>query len=211
MNRDKYIEQTKIEWVTMNMRLSGSAMDREKAVKIAGGEYVLDATLEEHLMVCGLLDVLSRMEALLDMQEELSPRTLDKLYQALTGGNLPEYRKTTPILFHLSYNPVLPQEIGQELSRLFRYLHRDRQEDMIERAVRVHNEIIRIYPYDSYSEVIARAAMEYELCYSGLKVYPLTVSEAEYNHALAAYLKTGRENILAQNLKLNRLMAESRG
>ena len=76
----------KIEWVTMNMRLSGSPMNEENAAKIAGGEYILDATLEEHLMVTHLMDVLPLMEGLLDLQEELSTQTLAKFYQKVSGG-----------------------------------------------------------------------------------------------------------------------------
>ena len=71
----------KIEWVTMNMRLSGSPLNEDNAAKIAGGEYILDATLEEHLLVTRLMEVLPLMEALLDLQEELSARTLAKFYQ----------------------------------------------------------------------------------------------------------------------------------
>ena len=56
----------KIDWIAMNMRLAGSPMSEEQAVKIAGGEYVLDATLEEHLLVTNLTSVLPLMAALLD-------------------------------------------------------------------------------------------------------------------------------------------------
>lgn len=210
MNSDAYRQEMKIEWVLMNMRLSGSAMNQEKAARIASGEYVLEATLEEHLLVTGLLELLLSMEALLGMGEELSAATLNRFYQALNKGKIPPYRKRTPILFHLSYNPVLPQEIEPELWELFRRLHDDVSEDPVSRAIRVHNEIIRIYPYDDCNEIMARAAMEYELCYSGLSMYPLTVSESVYNEALAVYLKMGKEDILGKNLQMNRLMMENR-
>ena len=80
----------------------------------------------------------------------------------------------------------------------------------LEAAVFVHNELIRIYPFDRYNELIARAAMEYELLYCGLDLYPLTLSESEYNSALADYVRFGRESRILENLKLNRLMAESK-
>ena len=210
MDKDTRREKMKIEWVTMNMRLSGSLMNEDKAAKIAGGEYVLDATLEEHLMVTRLMDVLPLMESLLDLQEELSVQTLGKFYQKLSGGEEGEYRKSTPILFHLSYNPVLPPEIEGELQRLFARLHDGRLTDPLARAVRVHNHLIRIYPYDQYSEVIARTAMEYELLYSGQAMIPLTLTESEYNGALAEFLKKGTEAVIYENLRLNKLMQDSR-
>ena len=199
----------KIEWVTMNLRLSGSPMNEENAAKIAGGEYILDATLEEHLMVTRLMEVLPFMEALLDLQEELSVQTLNKFYQKISGGEEAEYRKSTPVLFHLSYNPVLPPEIEGELRELLRRLHDGRLQDALERAVYVHDHLIRIYPYDQYSEVVARTAMEYELLYSGQDMYSLTLTESEYNSALAEFLKKGTETTIYENLRLNKLMSDS--
>lgn len=196
----------KIDWIAMNMRLAGSPMSEEQAVKIAGGEYVLDATLEEHLLVTNLTSVLPLMAALLDMREELSSATLGKFYRALSGGETPVYRRSTPILFHLSYNPVLPSEIEEELRNLFIRLHRDSSDDPVRRAVLVHNHLIRIYPYDQYSEFVARTAMEYELLYSGSGFCPLTLSEREYNGALAEFLRSGREEAISGNLRLNMLM-----
>ena len=206
MNRD----EKRIQWVLMNLRLSGRAMDMEQAARIAGGEYVLEASLEEHLLVTNLLEALTEMERVLGIEEELCVRTLQRFYSVFSGGEEGVFRKRTPILTHLSYNPVLPQEIEGELSKLFRGLHAHPVVNGLEAAVFVHNELIRIYPFDRYNELIARAAMEYELLYCGLDLYPLTLSESEYNSALADYVRFGRESRILENLKLNRLMAESK-
>lgn len=203
-------ENVKLDWVMMNLTLSGSSISRERAQKIIDGGYDLTATLEEHLLVAGLVDVLPLMDLLLGLSEELSAPTLDKFYQRVSGGEAASYRRRTPVLFHLSYNPVLPQEIQGELKRLFGRLHDGSRPDPLDRAVYVHNEIIRIYPYENWSEVIARTAMEYELLFSGLSMYPLTLSESEYNNGLASYLKLGRENVIRENLEMNRLMREGR-
>lgn len=193
----------------MNMRLAGSVINEETAARIAAGDCVLEATLEEHMMVNNLMSVLPLMEVLLGMQEELSCQTLDKFYQKVSGGETAAYRKTTPILFHLSYNPVLPQEIEEELKSLFARLHDGSIKDPLGRAVYVHNQLIRIYPFDEYNEVLARAALAYELMYSGLPMYPLTLTETEYNSALAEYLKKGSEKTIIDNLRLNKLMYDS--
>lgn len=209
MDREAKWEKRKIEWVIMNMRLLGNPMKEETAAKIAAGEYVLDATLEEHLLVTSFLEVLPLMETLAGMQDELCAGTLGKFYKVFSGGETGEYRKKTPVLFHLSYNPVLPQEIEPELNTLFRKLHEHPVSNPLEQAVHVHNELIRIYPYDQYSERIARAAMEYELLYYGKEMVPLTLSESAYNEALTRYLKGWGENAILENLRLNQLMAES--
>lgn len=202
-------EKQNIDWVTMNMQLDGNPISVENATKIARGEYILEATLEEHMTVTHLVEVLPLMHTLLGMQEDLSPETLNKFYEKISGGQVPLYRKTTPVLFHLSYNPVLPQEIQEELRKLFAAVYRDDTMDNIEKAVYIHNHLIRIYPFDQYSETIARAALEYQLIASGLPMIPLTLSEQEYNNGLTEFLKFGKESILIENLRLNKLMMES--
>lgn len=209
MDRQVDREKQKILWVTMNMRLDGNPMSEENATKIAGGEYILDATLEDHMTVTHLAEVLPLMYTLLSMQEDLSPSTLKKFYAALSGGETPVYRKTNPVLFHLSHNPVLPQEIEEELQKLFAALFRDETMGPMEKAVYLHNQLIRIYPFDAYSEIVARAAMEYQLMASGLPLIPLTLSEQEYNQALTQFLKFGKETTMLENLNVNRLMLES--
>lgn len=191
------------------MRLSGNPVSEETAVRIALGEYVLDATLEEHMMVTRLTDVLSQMDAMVGMDEELSAKTLDKFYATLSGGEAPVYRKSTPVLFHLSHSPVLPQEIDEQLHELFWKLHQQPVFNPLEQAVHVHNEIIRIYPYNDCNELVARAAMEYELIYQRQEMISLSLSEVEYNGALAEYMKRGYESLILPNLQMNKLMLES--
>ena len=47
------------------------------------------------------------------------------------------------------------------------------------------------------------------LLYSGQAMYPLTLTESEYNGALAEFLKKGTEKVIYENLRLNKLMADS--
>lgn len=208
MKTMKYGEKQRIDWIIMNLRLSGSPMSEEAAADIAAGGFALDAPLEDHLLIGRLLDVLQLMEASAKQNRELSRGILEDFYRALSGGVEPVYRKSTPVLFHLSYNPVLPQEIEEELSALFRKLHDEAVYEPFSQAVWIHNELIRIYPYDQYSEILARAAMEYELLYSGKPVCSLTLQETEYNCALTDYLKGRGGDAILENLRLNYLMGE---
>ena len=92
MNRINCRENVKLDWVMMNLTLSGSGISRERAQRIIDGGYDLTATLEEHLLVAGLVDVLPLMDLLLGLSEELSAPTLDKFYQKAVrrgGGGLP--------------------------------------------------------------------------------------------------------------------------
>ena len=111
------------------------------------------------------------------------------------------------MLYHLGYNPVLPQEIEEELAALFRRAGR-METDAAERAVFVHNEIMRIYPFKNWNEEIARAALEYILVYEGRAFCDLAVTEQEYNNAVSGYLHKGDSRTLLTIVRANLLMAE---
>lgn len=208
MKTMKYSEKQKIDWILMNLRLSGSPISEETAADIAAGGFAMDAPLEYHLLIGRLLDVLHLMEVSAKENRELSCGLLGEFYRTVSGGAEPFYRKSTPVLFHLSYNPVLPQEVEEELSSLFRKLNDEAVYEPLSQAAWIHNELIRIYPYDEFSEIIARAAMEYELLYSGKPMCSLTLQETEYNCALTEYLKGRGGDKILENLRLNELMGE---
>lgn len=210
MNYEINREKQKIDWVVMNMRLEGNPVSLDTASKIAIGEYVIDATIEQHMMINNLTSALALMETLLGMKEEISPNTLNKFYRVISGGKEPVYRKKTPVLFHLSYNPPLPVEIEGELRKGFAELYRSSITDPLKKAVAVHNIIMGAYPFDDYNGVVARTAMEYQLMYSGEDMYFLTMSEQEYNGALTEYMKKGHESEIYENLKLSKMMREGK-
>ena len=90
----------------MNLRLSGSPISEETAADIAAGGFAMDAPLEYHLLIGRLLDVLHLMEVSAKENRELSA----DFWESFTGRFrevLSRFTaKSTPVLFHLSYNPV---------------------------------------------------------------------------------------------------------
>lgn len=202
-------EKNRIEWVLMNMRQRGSTLSREQIRKILNGECVLEAEIAEHILIEKLVECLVLADKLLDLQEEFSVPTIKKFYKVLSDGEEGVFRKSTPVLYHLRYNPVLPQEIEEELAKMFRNVSLSKNIDVIDKAVFLHNNIIRIYPFHHWNEVIARMAMEYTLAYYGKNFCPMTLSEQEYNDGIIEYLHEGKNKIMISNLRTNMLMIEN--
>lgn len=209
MKRNLNTEKNRIEWVLMNMKQRGSRLNREQIKKILDGECVLEAEIAEHIIIGNLVECLVLADKLLDLQEEFSVSTIMKFYKVLSGGEEGEFRKSTPVLYHLRYNPVLPQEIEEELAKMFRRISADKNEDAVDKAVFLHNHLIRIYPFYHWNEVIARLAMEYTLVSYGKTFCPMTLSEQEYNDGIIEFLHNGKNAILESNLRTNFLMLEN--
>ena len=200
-------EKNRNVWVLMNMKLMGSALTESQVDAMVNGEIVREAEISEHIEVNRLLDALSFGGKIYDLQEELCIESLKKFYRILAEEEA-EFRKSTPVLYHLSYNPVLPQEIQGELEMLFRNISGSR-EDAVKKAVLLHNEIMRIYPFAKWNDVIARLSLEYALVYYGKTFVPVTLTEQEYNQGIMDFLRRGDSSVLEGNLRTNLLMIES--
>ena len=192
----------------MNMRQEGSALNRTQIEAILNGEFVPEGEISEHILVNKLAEALPFADKLLDLDEEFDKGTLFKLHRFFSEEE-EEFRKTTPVLIHLGYNPVLPQEIETELDDLFRRVA-EGEYDAIKKAVMLHDGILRIYPFREWNEILARTALEYALVYYGEQFCPVTLSEQEYNQAFRDSLRTGENRKLLQDIRTGLLMIKSR-
>jgi Fic family protein len=108
------------------------------------------------------------------------------------------FRKNSPLLPHLGFTPPHYADIPKLLDDLFLYVRSAFDgRDAESRAARIHNGIVYIYPFAEHSEMIARAAMQYELMHSGLPVVDIGLSEQEYNTLVSESIKEGDDKPLA--------------
>lgn len=192
----------------MNMTQEGSNLQMYQIEKILDGEYISEGQVWEHLLIHQLAKIPQFIDKLLSLDEEFDKKTLRKVYEFFSEEDSC-YRKNTPVLIHLGYNPVLPQEIDDELNSLFRKVRWEDNKDPVEKAVILHDGIIRIYPFKRWNEIIARAALEYALIYYGEDFCPVTLSEQEYNQAVSYSIIHKKNPVLIQNLRAGILMRKS--
>lgn len=192
----------------MNMKQEGSVLNKTDIEAILNGEFVPKGEISEHILIHKLAELLSYCDQLLDLQEEFDKGTLFKLFRFLAEEE-GQYRKTTPVLVHLGYSPVLPQEIDESLDILFRQISAAENKDSVEKAVMLHDGIMRIYPFRQWNEIIGRTALEYALLYYGEDFCPVTLSEQEYNRAITEAVRTGENKSLISNMRMNLLMRNS--
>jgi Fic family protein len=84
------------------------------------------------------------------------------------------------------------------LDELFRYvLSSFDEKSVVSRAARIHNGLVYIYPFAEHSEMIARAAMQYELLRGRLPVVDIGLSEQSYNTLVSESIRTGEDGPLA--------------
>jgi Fic family protein len=183
-------EINQVDWIFTSMRLDGSNISRDNVQRIVKGEFVVDVKVNDHSTITNYQEAIRYTYSIVGMKAELDEKDLFNYYKILSNNETQGYRRTNPILLSLDYNPPHPSEIEEQMELLFQWIREnDFQNNPILKAAYLHNKIIEIYPYESYSESIARMAMYSELIINGYPPVLLNLSESEYYDAIRSYLK----------------------
>ena len=182
-----------VDWISSSLRMDKSSLSRQETERILGGEFITNASLNEHAVIERYRDLINSVNDMAAMSYSLNKEMLATFYKKLTGKPDAPYRKENPVLVALNYTPPHPSLIEEQMDILMNWFYgRDTDRNPVLKATNLHNRIIEVYPYDVYSEAIARAAMYYFLMENGYPPFELIFTEQEYNAAVAEYLKRGR-------------------
>jgi len=183
------------DWIYSSLRLDNCALTRIQIEKILGGNFIPDISLNDHAIVERYRNLYKTFTEMLAMSSSLNKEMLFTFARKLTEDDKISYRKTNPVLVSLNHNPPHPAEIDEQIDLVMHWFYSDDMNtNPILKAVRLHHRIIEVYPFDSCSEAVARAAMYYFLMEKGYHTFELTFSEREYNIAVIEYLK--KENLM---------------
>ena len=188
--RDYINELNMTDWIYSSMKLDGSTLSKNQVGEMLKDELVHDAPLSEHSLIDKYAGLYKTFNNMLGMSASLDINVIVSFARKLAENDKLDYRRKNPILVSLDYNPPHPVEIEEQMGLLMNWFYADDGEtNPIKKAAGLHHRIIEIYPFDSFSEAVARASMYYFLMEKGYPAFELDLSEREYNIALVAYLK----------------------
>ena len=189
-----------LDFTYSDLRLYGSILKKEGVRSILEGNAIPGVPAYEHRLCEAHRKLLSRFNDRLDMKFDMDSMLLNEFCTILSGDELPPYREGTALLYHLDFVPGDDDRISANLAALFlavRRAERDgvygegSEKDFCMKAAELHMGVIKIYPYaDSFSEMAARAAMQYELIKAGYFPVDIRVAEPEYNKLISESIKT---------------------
>lgn len=172
------------------LRLDGSDVTKDQVNHILEGELIIKATVNDHIAIKKYIEVLLFMDDLLAMDSEISCRILEQFHEILCEGEGIKLRTSNPTLYTFDYNPPHWKEVDDLLKALIRWTYEEVSEDnQILKAAYLHHKLIEIYPFEEYSESIARLILYYSLMREGYPIFELRLSESEYNVAVMKYLQ----------------------
>ena len=177
----------RIDWIYSCMKAGGFPLDRSAIVDILEGRMHVEMTLDDYTKIEQYKELFRYVDDTIGMSSRLDQKILVHLNGMIVGRQT-LIRKNLPPLRQYSHLPPQPQDVIKELRVLFRDLYEDKKRNVIEKAAWLHNEIIRIYPFDEECEATARAALFYYLKQEGLYPVTLGLSEDEYTQIITDYV-----------------------
>jgi Fic family protein len=183
-----------LDWVYTSLRLDGSPLSPETINLMIKGAITMEATLEEHAFVNRLVQAISKAKSIASLHNEIDLTLINKFYSILTGIEEPHFRKGNPILIYLSYTPPHAHEVKEQMDIMLNWLATDKEEtNVLRKACLLHHKFLEIYPFECYSEVMARFLFYYLLIMEGYPTFPISLTESAYNETLSTFFR--REDI----------------
>lgn len=187
-------EMNLLDWVYTSLRLDGSTLSMETVGLLLNGEITMEATLEEHAFVDRLVQTAKKAQNLASFNSGIDINLINKFYGLMTGIEEPHFRKGNPILISLSYTPPHAQEVREQMDILLNWFATDKEEtNILRKACLMHHRFLEIYPFELYSEAMARFIFYYVLLLEGYPPFPISLTESAYNDTLSMFFR--REEI----------------
>lgn len=180
------------DFIYTSLHLDGSIVNKNQVNRILDGEFVVEATVSDHLAIENYIETLSFMENIMELESDISLKIIEDIHDVSNGAEGPIWRRSNPILYTLDYNPPHWQEIKEKMDEFIKwtYVADDQLKgNKILKAAYLHNKLIEIYPFEYNSEATARMVMFYSLMRDGYPIFELRLGESEYNSVVIDYLK----------------------
>ena len=211
----------KKEWVYRNLKMEGSRLTPEQTENLLTGQYVLAASVWEHLMVQRLEKILASMYDFISRRVDIDLKLINTFHNLLSADNADlsdGYRKKSMVITEYDYIPLIPAEIPSAMKKLQMIIDKKNKitgdsVECFDAAAEILNEILRILPYGGDDKILARVLMTYFLMERGYPAVIFDMSEEEYNNAVFKGLRDAdyskiREAMLKAVLERTDLMMQ---
>ena len=189
-------------FVYSSLLVSGREVSKQDLVHALGGEIIPDFSVSLYMEIQKLAELFEDMKSCLAMQHSIDTKILARWAEILFGSS--EYRSSNAAIFKWGIIPCRFLEIDEHLGEVFKAA---RGMECIDKAIYLHNEINRIYPFGKNSPEIALAAMYYTLMQGGYPMPTISVFQAEYDDMMQGYYKSKSEEfaLMTERIILDRL------
>ena len=183
------LDMIKGSLVVRNPKHESVAVDR-----ILEGELQKEVPVKDYVFIENFCSLARVAENCLEMGNYIDKNFLISAYRILSEDADGYFRKSNPVVYAFNHVPVHSFDIEEKLDDALRRVYDPKAgNDVILKAMYIHNKIIDIYPFEEYSGEIAVFAMNYYLMEQGFTPTNMPLRREDYLTMTAECLKGNRQ------------------
>ena len=149
--------------------------------KILDGEFPKEVPVQDYVFIGNCSNLVQMGMSSLEMGNSLDKHLLVTGYRILSENENGYFRKSSPVVY--AFNHVPPHAVDAESmleETLRRAYSRQAGDDVILKAMYIHNKIIDIWPFEEYNAELAAFALNYYLMENGLAPISFALRREDY-------------------------------
>ena len=192
-------ELDQLDHICNALMLNGADYSREEIRGMIEGEMPKTASLKDCLFVKNYLELMDVIRDSINLKSSLDSRLLLKFHSILTGRES-GFRRINQAVAEFKHVPPNHTEIEGKLNQLFDIAYSNDTNE-IRNASLIHYGILSVYPFEEYSEIMARLAMNYYLQEKGYLPVALGYNHKEYVSTMIECLKDNNDALFYWGLE----------
>ena len=142
------------------------------------------------------IDIEKLADNCLDMGNYIDKNFLISAYRTLADDSDGYFRKSNPVVYTFNHVPVHSLDIEEKLDDAMRRVYRpEAGNNVVLKAMYIHNKLIDIYPFPEFNGEIAVFALNYYLMENGFTPINMPVKREQYCTMVADCLKGQNQEV----------------
>lgn len=159
-----------------------------------GGALQKDLPVGDYMFIENFSNVIRVAFNCIEMGNYLDKHLLISAYRMLSENEDGYFRKNNPVVYAFNHVPEHSVDIEEKLDAAVRRVYsREAGNNVILKAMYIHNKLIDIYPFEEFSAELAIFAMNYYLMENGFAPINMPIDRQDYFEIVGECLKGHRQ------------------
>ena len=187
-------EVNKMDMIKASLIVRNSRHQSLDIDKILEGELAKDVPVKDYVFIENFCDLVRVGFNCLEMGNYLDRNLLISGYRILSDNDKATFRKNNPVVYAFNHVPAYSADIEEKLDDALRRVYSiEAGNNVILKAMYIHNKIIDIYPFQEFSAELAIYAMNYYLMEQGITPINMPIERDQYLALVSDCLKGQRQ------------------
>lgn len=188
------MEVNRIDMIKASLIVRNANHDKIKIEEILnGGELQKDVPVGDYMFIENFNNVTRLAFNCLEMGNYLDRHLLISAYRILSEDENGFFRSNNPVVYAFNHVPEHSSDISERLDDAVRRVYsKESGNNVILKAMYIHNKLIDIFPFKDYSAELAVFAMNYYLMENGFAPINMPIDRQDYFNLVGECLKGHR-------------------